>query len=224
MTNDKLIILVPQGAEYNAVCLGVKSWSSAPLVLPIPVGMKPLTQYLENNFSQLPSQVLIMGLCGSLSAKYEVGDVVLYESCVYGGEVVECDRIFTSQLSSHLKPTVSLVKGLTSETVVYSTLEKRHLAETYSAEVVDMEGFAAINFLNKKGIAVALLRVVSDDAQHNIPNLNSAIDAKGNLQFLPLAKEMISQPIAAFHLIKGSLKALKILQKITSQLNLGFFN
>ncbi|HEY9300205.1 MAG TPA: phosphorylase [Phormidium sp.] len=219
MLNDQLIILVPQGAEYQSVCRGVKTLSSAPLVLPIPVGVKALTRYLENDFSQFPSRVLIMGLCGSLSPKYAVGDVVLYESCVYGEEVLECDRNFTTQLYHHLKTKVALVKGLTSDSVVYSALEKRRLAEKLPTEVVDMEGFAALKVLSQKGISVAILRAVSDDSQHNIPNLNSAIDPKGNLQPLALAWEMITQPIAAFNLIKGSLQALKLLQQVASELN-----
>jgi len=218
MTNDQFIILVPKGAEYNSVCRGVKAATSAPLVLSVPVGVKALTQYLENDFSLSPSRVLIMGLCGSLSPKIKVRDVVLYENCRYGGEVLECDRSFTSQLYNHLKTKVALVKSLTSNSVVYSASEKRSLAETYAAEVVDMEGFAALNVLSKRGISVAMLRVVSDDSQHDIPNLNSAIDDKGNLQPLLLAKEMITQPIAALNLIKGSLTALKLLQQVASEI------
>ncbi|MFB2834714.1 phosphorylase [Floridanema evergladense] len=219
MTNDQLIILVPKGAEYNAVCRGVKTSPSAPLVFSIPVGVKALTKYLKNDFSLLPSKVLIMGLCGSLSPKYRVGDVVLYESCFYRGEVWECDRIFTTKIHHHLKTKVALVKGLTSDSVVFSASEKRRLMENFPAEVVDMEGFAALNILSQKGISVAMLRVVSDDSQHNIPNLNSAIDDKGNLQTLPLAWEMITQPIAAFNLVKGSLQGLKLLQQVASELN-----
>ncbi|XWK90438.1 MAG: phosphorylase [Phormidium sp.] len=227
MTNDQLIILVPKGAEYNAVCRGVKYPDPRLLeevgdleskVFSIPVGVTALTQYLENDFSAFASKVLIMGLCGSLSPKYKVGDVVLYENCVYGGEVLECDRNFTTQLYHHLKTKVTLVKSLTSDSVVYSTSEKRRLAATYSAEVVDMEGFAALKILSQRGISVAMLRVVSDDAKHNIPNLNSAIDTQGNLQPLPLTWEMITQPIAAFNLVKGSLQGLKLLQEVASEL------
>ncbi|OKH30714.1 phosphorylase [[Phormidium ambiguum] IAM M-71] len=234
MTNKQLIILVPKGAEYQSVCRGIgntdprlleevgdlNSQTSAPLILPIPVGVKALTQYLENDFSLSPSRVLIMGLCGSLSPKIKVGDVVLYENCRYEGEVLECDRSFTSQIYNHLKTKVALVKSLTSDSVVYSASEKRSLAETYAAEVVDMEGFAALTVLSKRGISVAMLRVVSDDSEHNIPNLNSAIDEKGNLQPLPLAWEMITQPIAALNLIKGSLQGLKLLQQVASQITL----
>ncbi|MFB2936080.1 phosphorylase [Aerosakkonemataceae cyanobacterium BLCC-F154] len=218
MTKNELIILVPKGAEYNAVCRGVKAASSAPLVFSIPMGVKPLTQYLEKDFSRSPSQVLIMGLCGSLSPKFGVGDVVLYESCRYEGEVLECDRSFTTQLYHHLKTKVPLVKSLTSNSVVYSTSEKRELAEKFPVEVVDMEGFPALKILSQRGISVAMLRVVSDDSQHNIPNLNAAIDNQGNLQPLSLAREMITQPIATFNLIKGSLQALKSLQKVAAKI------
>jgi len=246
------IILVPQGAEYQSVCRGlnlrrdsqkpgfsVKEPSlnldvfpetgffelvnSAPLVFPIPVGVKPLTRYLEKwremaNISESKPRVLLMGLCGSLSSKYAVGDVVLSESCVYGESVLECDRPFTSQLFNYLKTQVSLVKGLTSDRVIYSASEKRQLATIYQAEIVDMEGFAALKLLSQAGFSVAMLRVVSDDIQHDIPNLNTAIDEEGNLKSLPLAWEMVKQPMAAFRLIKGSLLALNVLQKVAGDL------
>jgi hypothetical protein len=48
-----------------------------------------------------------------------------------------------------------------------------------------------------------MLRVVSDDSKHDIPNLTSAINSDGSLQPLPLAITMIRQPIAATRLIRG---------------------
>ena len=223
LPDHPFIILVPQGAEYNAVCRGIKALNlnPPPWVLPIPAGGKAVTQYLEKRFYRFPTYpVLIMGVCGSLSPQYGVGDVVLYESCVYQGEVLMCDRYFTSDIYNHLKAKANLVKAVTSDSVVYAASEKHRLAEIYSAEVVDMEGFAVLKFLCKRGMSAAMLRVVSDDSQHNIPNLNSAIDEDGNLQPLPLAWEMITQPIAAFNLIKGSLQGLKFLEKVASELNI----
>ncbi|MBG1267203.1 phosphorylase, partial [Nostoc sp. WHI] len=101
-------ILVPQGAEYKAVCRGLSGITgSIPTVLPIPVGMKPLLKYLHasqgnEQFLAAKSRVLIMGLCGSLSDRYTVGDIVLYEDCVYQGKQQECDRPLTAQLHSIL--------------------------------------------------------------------------------------------------------------------------
>jgi hypothetical protein len=227
-------ILVPQGAEYQAVCRGLRGTTdSIPAILPIPVGMKPLLQYLQQSskngqFLAAKSRVLILGLCGSLSDRYGVGDIVLYQNCLYQGKQQECDRSLTAELlgMGHgrnnfqfltQQSTLNLVNALTSDRVISSAAEKRHLGKTLAADVVDMEGFTALEFLNAAGVAVAMLRVVSDDCQHDIPDLAGAIDSDGSLRPLPLAMAMIRQPIAATRLIRGSLTALKVLEKVTNQ-------
>ncbi|MEH2465178.1 5'-methylthioadenosine/S-adenosylhomocysteine nucleosidase family protein [Nostoc sp.] len=217
-------ILVPQGAEYKAVCRGLSGVTgSIPTVIAIPVGMKPLLKYLQQSqgngqFLAPKSRVLIMGICGSLSDRYTVGNIVLYQDCVYSGKRQECDRTFTTQLHSSLSKKVSLVKSLTSDRVICSAAEKRHLGETLAADVVDMEGFTALEFFNTAGVDVAMLRVVSDDCQHDIPDLTSAINSDGSLNPFPLAMGMLRQPLAATRLIQGSLKSLKVLEQVTNRL------
>ncbi|QHG17318.1 phosphorylase [Nostoc sp. ATCC 53789] len=216
-------ILVPQGAEYKAVCRGLSGVTgSIPKVAAIPVGMKPLLKYLHQGQFLVPkSRVLIMGICGSLSDRYTVGDIVLYQDCIYQGKRLECDRTFTTQLHSRVSEKVSLVKSLTSDRMIWSAAEKLHLGETLAADVVDMEGFTALEFFNVGGVAVAMLRVVSDDCQHDIPDLTSAINSDGSLNSFPLAMAMLRQPLAATRLIRGSLTALKVLEQVTNMLFFG---
>ncbi|MBD2524218.1 phosphorylase [Nostoc sp. FACHB-133] len=213
-------ILVPQGAEYKAVCRGLSGVTgSIPTVVAIPVGMKPLLKYLhQGQFVAPKSSVLIMGICGSLSDRYRVGDIVLYQDCIYQGKLLECDRTFTAQLHSHISQKVSLVKSLTSDRMIWSAAEKLRLGETLAADVVDMEGFTALEFFKVAGVAVAMLRVVSDDCQHDIPDLTSAINSDGSLNPFPLAMAMLRQPLAATRLIRGSLTALKVLDQVTNML------
>ncbi|MEH1940033.1 MAG: phosphorylase [Nostoc sp.] len=217
-------ILVPQGAEYKAVCRGLSGVTgSKPTIVAIPVGMKPLLKYLQKypengQFLTPKSRVLIMGICGSLSDRHTVGDIVLYQDCVYQGKQQECDRTFTAQLHSSLSDKVSLVNALTSDRVIWSAAEKRRLGESLAADVVDMEGFTALEFFNAAGVAVAILRVVSDDCQHNIPDLTPAINSDGSLNPFPLAIGMLRQPLAATRLIRGSLTALKVLEQVTNLL------
>ncbi|MEH2220613.1 MAG: phosphorylase [Nostoc sp.] len=213
-------ILVPQGAEYKAVSRGLSGVTgSMPTVVAIPVGMKPLLKYLQQGQVLAPkSRVLIMGICGSLSDRYPVGDIVLYQDCVYQGKRQECDRTFTTQLHSYIPQKVSLVKSLTSDRVIWSAAEKRHLGETLAADVVDMEGFTALEFFNAAKVSVAMLRVVSDNCQHDIPDLTPAINSNGSLNPFPLAIGMLRQPLAATRLIRGSLTALKVLEQVTNQL------
>ncbi|MEH2195697.1 MAG: phosphorylase [Nostoc sp.] len=217
-------ILVPQGAEYKAVCRGLSGVTgSIPTVVAIPVGMKPLLKYLQKSsgnaqFLAPKSRVLIMGVCGSLSDRYKVGDIVLYQDCVYQGKRQECDRTFTTKLHSYISDKVSLVKSLTSDRVIWSAAEKRHLGKTLAADVVDMEGFTALEFFNAAKVSVAMLRVVSDNCQHDIPDLTPAINSDGSLNPFPLAMTMLRQPLAATRLIRGSLTALKVLEQVTNLL------
>ncbi len=217
-------ILVPQGAEYKAVCRGLSGvTASMPTVVAIPVGMKPLLKYLQKSpgnaqFLAPKSKVLIMGICGSLSDRYTVGDIVLYQDCVYSGERQECDRTFTAKLHSSISQKAYLVKSMTSDRVIWSAVEKRHLGKTLAADVVDMEGFTTLEFFNGADVAVAMLRVVSDNCQHDIPDLTPAINSDGSLNPFPLAMGMLRQPLAATRLIRGSLTALKVLEQVTNRL------
>lgn len=222
-------ILVPQGAEYKAVCRGLNRVPAPkPQVLAIPIGCKPLTRYLEylqaRHFQNAPQpRVLVMGLCGSLSPNHEIGDIAIYRECVYElkestPQRLSCDRELTALLHDKLKERASLVRGFTSDRVIFAAAEKRHLGQRYNAEVVDMEGFAALEVLGRAGVAVAMVRAISDDSHRNLPDLASAISPEGVLLPLPLAMGMIRQPIAATRLIRGSIQGLQVLQQVTTLL------
>lgn len=192
-----------------------------------------------------------MGLCGSLSPQYAIGDTVLYESCVYpvfplkdrspqlprekiaqqhlaspflrgtgGGSLKEatCDPALTVWVHHQLKERVYRVKALTSDRLIYSAHEKRQLGQRYEADVVDMEGVAALEVLSRFGVAVAMLRVISDDCHHDIPDLTAAINSDGSLRSVPLAIALLRQPIAATQLISGALGGLQALQEVTTVL------
>ncbi len=223
-------ILVPQGAEYGSVCRSLNRVTvPTPSVFPIPVGFKPLTRYLERwqqaghlRESSQP-KVLLMGLCGSLTPNYSIGEIVLYRDCVCKldtglQQLRNCDPELTTLLHHQLKDKAFLVKALTSDRLVSSAAEKRQLGQSYQAEVVDMEGFAALEVLTQAGVAVAMVRTISDDTHHDLPDLSSAISPDGLLEPLPLAIGMLRQPIAATRLIRGSLRGLKVLQAVTTSL------
>jgi purine-nucleoside phosphorylase len=215
-------LLVPQGAEYQAVCRGLKQASiSPPPVFAIPIGATATRRYLQKAIASfLPSRVLLMGLCGSLQPQYSVGDVVLYNNCLYSPHSTSrlqdwpCDPPLTAMLAERLGERTSCVKALTSDRFVASVAQKRYLGQLSGADVVDMEGFVVLEVLSSLGTSVAMLRVVSDDSQHDIPDLSAAIAADGTLKPLPLALEFVKQPLAATRLIRGSLKGLQVLQSL----------
>ena len=82
-------ILVVQGPELKSVKRGLSCrLSVTPKLLPIPIGLTSVTRHLhqwqeKHDFSsQQLSTVLVMGLCGSLSSQYRLGDVAIYNECI----------------------------------------------------------------------------------------------------------------------------------------------
>jgi hypothetical protein len=219
------LILVPQGAEYKAVRRGMGQGTDSSLLLPLPACPDPVRQRLKGLYQagKLADQqsVLAMGLCGALQPQFSVGDVVLYQSCSFLSPLslspsLPCDRPFTHTLHEKLGERATLVNAVTSDRVVSTVAEKRSLAS--HGDVVDMEGYAILEFFSQMGIPVATLRVVSDDCHHNLPNLANAYNADGSLRPLSLGVGLIREPIAASRLIRGSLRGLKVLQQLAKAL------
>ena len=215
-------IVVPQGAEYQAVCRGLKkAHADLVRVIAIPMGTTNIELTLTRYSSELTNahNILIMGLCGSLTQKYTVGDIALYKSCRSLNDVeINLDFQLTTAIEEKLS--VRLVAGLTCDRVIFQASEKLRLGNTYHASVVDMEGYGYVKKLQQPKVSVAMLRVVSDSTSGDIPDLSSAIDAAGNLKTTEMAIAFIKQPIAAIRLIRGSLIALNKLQQITYQLTM----
>lgn len=233
-------ILVPQGAEYQAVCKGLqglpKSSDHFPQVQVIPVGMDAFQVYLETNpqiqkliqtLNKHPnSNILLTGLCGSLTPEYQIGDRLIYRACRSirdTSQIRDCDRELAQNLFKKLNKKVEKlnskqVTGLTCDRMIHKATEKCHLGQTFGCDVVDMESFIALDFFEKNHIPMAILRVVSDDCLHDLPDLNSALDNQGKLQTFPLMMEMLAQPIAASRLIKGSLRGLSQLTSTIKEL------
>jgi hypothetical protein len=224
---DIQVILVPQGVEHRAVCRGLRQSLNPPTVFPIPVGQFAVLPYLDKlhqaGYLDAGQQVLVMGLCGALSPALQVGSGVLYSTCITTNPdparlPVNCDRPLTAAIQATLPHSVREVTAVTSDHVIARAADKQQLAQTTQAEVVDMEGFATVQQLTQWGLTVATLRVVSDDSQHDIPNLAPAVNPDGSLQPVALAIAMMKQPIAALQFIQGSMKSLKILQSLTTEL------
>lgn len=222
------VIFVPYGAEYQAVKLGLRQTMTDIKLFPIPMGGQAVAKYYQqlNNKSGQDSinRVLILGLCGSLSSQGKVGDVVVYQDCLFASnssssekQIYQTDTQLTNLIASQLNTKFSLVRGVTCDRIITKVEEKLSLAQVYQADVVDMEGVAILEALSD--CSVAILRVVSDDCRYNLPDLNYAFDGdRGRLKTIPLTVALLSQPQAAVRLIQGATKGLNTLQEITTQL------
>lgn len=216
-------ILVPQGAEYQAVCRGLAKVRQPPPVQAIPLGIPGLvTDFLQKHFlSQVSSSsgVVLMGLAGGLAPDLSIGDRLLYEGCYDSAKDWQsCDVSLRQKLAQRLAGSAILIKGLTCDRIISQASEKAALYHRTGLAAVDMEGYDVLKFLNSAQIPTAIVRVISDTHQQNLPDLAPAIAADGQLNPWILSGQFAQNPIAAFHLICSSLQGLKKLRLLTQQL------
>ncbi len=224
---SRLLILVPQGAEYQAVVGAIKNKTYSPVISATPVGKLAVAKYLhewrQNNPDFSPTGVILMGLGGSLSAEFSLGQAVLLESCLnYQNDQADqeqySDRILTDWVEQKLGRNLRRVQGLTSDRVITDATEKQALGKRFNCQVVEMEGWAVLSFFRELGIPAAIIRVISDEVGQSLPDLSKIYNNQGQLNAIALSLALGKQPIAGYKLIVGSLKSLKTLNKITKKL------
>lgn len=211
------IVLVPRGAEYQAVMRGLDrrqrvaglcegETSIRAIAIPAGPAVKTwLTEEFQVERSET-TQFLVLGLCGGLSDRTRLGTVVLY------------DRHDQPDLAQRLK--VLSVQGITIDRVLCLASEKNQLARESKADVVDMESQWIVEYVRSLGGVVNVIRVVSDDAIGDLPDLSGAFDTSGDLRPLALAIAFIRNPIAALRLVRGALIALRQLEEWVAELDL----
>ena len=213
-------MLVPRGAEYQAVMRGLDrrqkvagpgEGETSIRAIAIPAG-PAVKLWLTQEFQVEPietthemeiTQFLVLGLCGGLSDHTRLGMVVLY------GQPDLAQRLG-----------IQSVQGITIDRVICLASEKKQLARESKADVVDMESRWIVEYVRSLGGIVSVVRVVSDDATGNLPDLRAAFDTSGDLRPLALAIAFIKNPIAALRLIRGALIALRQLEEWVSELDL----
>ncbi|MBW4700110.1 MAG: hypothetical protein KME03_19845 [Aphanocapsa lilacina HA4352-LM1] len=212
-------ILVPRGAEYEAVRQGVSDSNIA--VIAIPAGPTAVKRFLSEFSCRNGSRIWSMGLCGSLSEQLPVGQVVVYRDCRPvrpGAATLPCDPELVQASLSRLEQ-ARLVGALDTDRVIGSAAEKQALARQFATRVVDMESYSVLEALRPADISVGVVRVVSDGAADDLPDLSGAFDGAGNLQPLALAAALVRSPLAGMRLVSSSLIALRALRTVAKRLS-----
>jgi hypothetical protein len=216
-------ILVPQGAEHQAVCQGLATYAHPPKVQAIPLGLNTwVPDFLEAHFlCQVSprSGVLLMGLAGGLDPMLAIGAGLLYEGCYdLANHWQSCDDRLRKWLAQRLQENATVVKGLTCDRIIYQAQEKIELYQRTGLSAVDMEGYSVLNTLNAAQVPTAIVRVISDTHRQNLPNIAPAIAVDGRLNPWTLSWQFAQNPIAALHLIRSSLLGLEKLRSLTQQI------
>jgi hypothetical protein len=222
------VILVPSGFEYLVVRAALGNVvMEPPLLLPIPMGPDVVLSHLRDSIeSRLlfkpVSRILLIGLGGSLSTRFQVGHGVIIEKCgrESDGKLIDwlsCDQSLVTIISNSLP---NLQRGwlITTNRVICDSKEKLFLSQSTLADVVDMEGYPVLKILSELGHQVSILRVISDDSHHDLPDIGNIVSSAGSLRIDSLLLAFLRQPQASLRFIQGSLVGLFHLHKVCSQL------
>ena len=112
--------------------------------------------------------VISIGLGGALSPLLKVGDVVIADQIYFGGEKWKCDNLWRVALAAKL-PGAHQGPLIGSNTILENALAKAALYDATGALAVDMESQVAARFAAARGLKLAGLRIISDDASHVLP-------------------------------------------------------
>ena len=112
--------------------------------------------------------VISIGLGGALSPLLKVGDVVIADQIYFGGEKWKCDNLWRVALAAKL-PGAHQGPLIGSNVILDNALAKAALYDATGALAVDMESQVAARFAAARGLKLAGLRIISDDASHVLP-------------------------------------------------------
>lgn len=217
-----ITVLVCEGAEHQALSRGLKHTSLSTKIITLPMGISSVHRFFQEKLIDKQDNVaLLIGLGGSLSPQYQVGDVVVYQSCSYLDKKAKlqtqfCHPQLSVRLARQLK--IPLVKGVTANQLVNSPALKLTLQQNSGGQVVDMETFGVMSYFP----SLAVIRIISDSYSDELPNLNSAIDSEGKLNNFKMAIAFLQQPLAAIRLIRNSLIGLQKLEQVGNQIRTFF--
>lgn len=112
--------------------------------------------------------VISIGLAGGLSPLLKVGDVVIADQIFSGAEKWRCDNLWRVALAARL-PGAHQGALTGSNTILENAASKAALYDATGALAVDMESQVAARFAASRGLKLAGLRIISDDAAHVLP-------------------------------------------------------
>jgi len=221
-TRPQLIetIFVSRGAEERAVRRGLAQAGSRVRVVSTGIGPLAAAHAADEALAAASfGTALSTGLCGALSPAFLVGDALVYRELLRDGTgPIALDGVLAESVAARLPGSQSGVRGIASDTIFTSVERKRAAAARYRADAVDMESYALSERLGRAGVAVAVVRIASDAAGDELPDLNRALDGSGGIDPLALALAMLSRPLAAVALARNGTRALAALERIVRQL------
>ena len=138
------------------------------------------------------------GLCGGLDPRLSPGDLILGAEVVSDAGAIPTDEAVTSSLARRLADAdmrVVVERLAASDAPVLTATAKAELRGATGAAGVDMESRIAGQYALEHRIPFAILRVVADPAERDLPPLVlKAVDPDGGIDVLTVIRGLIRSP------------------------------
>ena len=169
-------------------------------------------------FGRRPDAVLVIGLCGGLTASLTENKIVAYTDCLTtepSKPPLQCSTTITNALVDLLLsqgiPCERAV-GITSPLIAVTRDDKLALAK-FGANAVDMESYEILAVAAQAGIPATVLRVVADTPATKMPDFNRALNQDGGLDGRKALRIALISPIKTARLLGANKRAMSHLAK-----------
>lgn len=144
---------------------------------------------LEPTLGEQPAALLSFGLCGALDPRLGVGDMVLGASVTTADGCFAADPTWTRELAEAV-PNARLTGIAASDEIMATPADKAALHARTGAGAVDMESHLVAAAAARLGVPFAVLRSVSDRADHTLSGAAQAgfaVDGKPDVAAVAMA-------------------------------------
>ena len=165
-----------------------------------------------------PDFVLVIGLCGGLIPSIGESQVVSYSNCLSNGappELALCSESISRGLVELLNPrgiACQLVLGMTTQRIATRKNERATLACS-GASVVDMESYEILAVSAAARVPAAVLRVVGDCFERELPDFNRALGTQGTLDGRKTMWIALGSPVRTVGLLAANKRAINQLAR-----------
>jgi nucleoside phosphorylase len=170
--------------------------------------------------------VIVIGLAGALAPQLQTSDVIVYQACskTDGHDKLTnfaCDAALVEWLESALtaqRLSVKRVNGTSVKHVITRATDKAALHHVTQATAVDMESGLILEALRASSVPLAALRVVLDEAAHDLPAFDKGLCADGTYDTRQMLRILAARPAMSLQFLWNLRRATRKLRAITRAL------
>jgi hopanoid-associated phosphorylase len=184
-----------------------------------------LASKLEAAIARGARAVISAGICGGLAPGLPVGTAVIATRVMWKERQASADEAWQEAMAARIPDSVrGIIAG--EDAILIAPAAKAALFSETGAVAVDMESHIGARVASAQGLPFAVLRVVSDEAEHKLPPAAMrAIASDGRLRIGAVLRSIAAEPMQIPELVRtarNNERAMSSLLRCFNLLGVGF--